>query len=1093
MAEGAYEQVERYATRQVALEPWHEEGHRQLMQALAFQGRQSAALRQYESCRRILQQEWGVPPSPETTRLYEQIRTGKFDKVTRDPKGRPGDKVIQSPSHPITQSPNHLVTPSPLHNLPTTLAPLVGRSQQLEQLRSLVGNATQRLLTIVGMGGMGKSRLALALLEQLVAESPAPRGYPHPGPFANGVWFVPVVGVTPSAGDLPDALAGATLKVLQILTPNQEALRSALFHYLAQRQLLLVFDSFEHLLLEEQSATAATKFILALLQAAPGAILVVTSRLPLQLLAETVIRLEGLPVPPGLAPRVDRRDAANYESVRLFVYHAQRTLPDFTLSDDNLPAVIDLCRALSGMPLAIELAAALTPHFTPSELVVAIRQNLELLVSRRRDLDARHRHFSAVLESSWQLLSAHEQKILAQSSIFVGRFSRAAAQAVTGATVSELTSLVDKSLIQQSGVGVYQLHDLLRKFAADKLHIAEEETSAVADVLRTVADRHSAFYLNFVAAREQMLTRQQPRQAVEEIQAEVDNVRQAWVWAVTRIVQVPRETALYARLDASAYGLWHFYLIAGLYTEGIATFRQASAGVQAALTALGALTTEDARLTQRPMLSRRRKTANETFSGQGLPTFSDSDKTMNTGEKSGAEAVIRHWQQLLSKLLALEAYMLGSHGNYTEAPAIAKQAIAVGVAYGGNAGEIIGLLAIAQAHYHNGAPEEAKAYAGQALQRLHQLQWPDEPPEFYYDIQFMAYLYLGVIAINADDYEQARTYMTQALQLCQPLGKVRGEMHARLNLANLARYRQNYEAARQDYQQVLQIACELGYRRGEAMARYELADVLRGLGEYPAALDQFALALVILREIGEPFHENYAQVDVGRLHAFMGDYARAQALVHQALMRSEHFTMLDAKLDTWLAAALLHQLAGEESEALPYATRCHQVACERGSRRYEGYALLYMGNALAGLGRWSEANAAYADALQLYQLLDIQPLVAEAQAGLARVALMQGDRTAALTWVEKILAILAASPTIGLDEPFQIYLTCCHTLTANADPRAMVVLERGAKELFRYAEQITDSELRRSFLERVPTHHALQQLYIATVGTVSAPHVCSTQ
>jgi predicted ATPase len=100
------------------------------------------------------------------------------------------------------------------------------------------------------------------------------------------------------------------------------------------------------------------------------------------------------------------------------------------------------------------LAAALTPHFTPGELVAAIRQNLELLVSRRRDLDARHRHFSAVLESSWQLLSAHEQVILTQSSIFVGRFSRAAAQAVTGATVSELASLVDKSLIQQPAAPV---------------------------------------------------------------------------------------------------------------------------------------------------------------------------------------------------------------------------------------------------------------------------------------------------------------------------------------------------------------------------------------------------------------------------------------------------------------------------------------------------------------------------------------------------------------------------------------------------------------------------------------------------------------
>jgi tetratricopeptide (TPR) repeat protein len=261
---------------------------------------------------------------------------------------------------------------------------------------------------------------------------------------------------------------------------------------------------------------------------------------------------------------------------------------------------------------------------------------------------------------------------------------------------------------------------------------------------------------------------------------------------------------------------------------------------------------------------------------------------------------------------------------------------------------------------------------------------------------------------------------------------------------------------------------------------------MRGQGEYTLALDQFALALAILREIGELFHEDYAQADVGRLYAYLGDYRRAEALVHQALIRSEHITMLDAKLESWLAAGLLHQLAGEAREALHYATRCHQVARDNGSRRYEGYALLYIGKALEGLGRWPEANMAYTNALQLFQQLDIPPVLAEAQAGLARAALAQGDQAAALSWVEKILAILAAQPTVGLDEPFQIYLTCYHTLVANADPRALTVLQRGTQELFRYAKLIADPTLRRSFLEDVPTHHALHQAYLATTGATEA-------
>lgn len=1026
---GDYAQAQHYAIRQVAFEPWQEEGHRQLMRALVAQGQQSAALRQYESCRRILEQELGAPPSGETTRLYEQIRTGNFNKM--EPKGAPwqGDKASE---HAVTPSLLRPVVSSRLHNLPTNLAPLVGRNEQLTQLRSLLDGRTQRLLTIVGMGGMGKSRLALALLEQLAAETPAP--------FPHGVWFVSLSGVTAHADRLSDALAGATLKALDVITFSPDALQRALFHYLTARRLLLVLDNFEQFLVEEHVAAAATAFLHALLHAAPGVTLVVTSRLPLQLLAETVIRLVGLPVPGGAAATADKRDVANYESVRLFVYHAQRALPSFALCDHTLTAVIDLCRTLSGMPLAIELAAALTPHFTPSELVIAIRQNLALLASSRRDLDARHRQFSAVLQSSWQLLSDREQQVLTQSAIFVGRFSRAAAQAVTGATVSELAGLVDKALIQQPGVGVYQLHELLRQFANDKLQQNHQEALAV-------ANRHSDYYLSFVAQREQMLARQAPRQAVEGIQGEVDNVRQAWAWAADHTTMAHVATTICARLAKSAYSLWQFYLITGLYTEGVAAFRQAVEGAQAACAALDA------------------PTALQGSTDESMP-----------GQASDA-AALRGWQSVLSSLLAFEAYLLGTQGKYNVTQPVAEQAIALGVVYGNHEAELLGLAAMVQAHYYQGKWGAAQSYTEQLLERVQQLQGVTTPSESYYDAGMIAYLYLGVIAKNADDYAQAQRYITQVLELCQPLGKLRGVMHARLNLANLARYKQDYTAARQDYERVLQIAAELGYRRGEAITRYELADVMRGQGEYTRALAELEHALAILREIGEPFHENYALIDIGRIYAYLGDYAQAQALVQQALTRCANFTIPDAKLETWLAAALLHQLTGEATEALAYATHAQEVASASGNRRYEGCAWLYLGNALAILERWGEAATAYTNALQHYQELDIQPVVAEAQAGLARAALAHSDQAAALAWVEKSLSILAEYPTFGLDEPFQIYLTCYHVLTANADPRAVPILQRGITELLHYADQITDRDLRRSFLENVPTHQALYQAY----------------
>ncbi|MCL4860140.1 MAG: tetratricopeptide repeat protein [Caldilineaceae bacterium] len=1023
--QGDLERALSCAQRKLALDLYREETHRQVMRLLARSGYTSQALAQYETCRRLLRNEVGVEPDAETIALAEQIRRGKIDKDSGR-KGRPSPLTIDHSPFII-----HQISP-PLHNLPYSLPPLVGRAEQLQQLRNWVGEPTQRLVTIVGMGGMGKTRLALALMEQLVAETPEP--------FADGVWFVPLVGVAATAADLPGRLAGATLSAVGMTIPTSADLSRALLHYLAQRRLLLLFDNFEHLLFEEQTATAATQFLLALLQAAPQVAVLVTSRLPLQLLAETVLRLEGLPVPNAATSLPTTLERARYDSVGLFVYHARRTAPSFTLTTDNLPAVVELCHGLGGMPLAIELAAALTPHFTPTELAVALRQNLAILVSARRDLDSRHRQFSAVLESSWQVLSARKQQVLAQCSIFAGRFSREAAQAVTGATIGDLMTLVDSSLVQQTAAGVYQLHELLRHFASAQLQAMQQEG--------LVAERHSVFYLGFVATRAQRLGRHAPRQAVEEIQEELNNVRQAWAWAATHTATEHATPTAAVHLAASAYSFWQFYLITGRYAEGATAFRQAVEGVQAACQALEAAVASRAR-----------------------------SERIGPEAAGDNEAVLLQWQTLSSVLLAFEADLLANHGSYSRAQTIGERAVALGVAYGSPEGEMLGLTVLAQTNYYQGQMGEAKRRAEQVSQRARQFSWSGEPPECMYDALATAYLYLSAIARNADEYAQAGTHLSQVLALCQPLGRARGIMQARLNLANLARYKQNYAAARKDYEQVLQIAAELGYRRGEAITLYELADVVRGQGEYSLALEQTALALTVAREIGEPFLENYAQSDLGRLYTYLGDYARANELVQQALTHHEHVALPDARHDAWLAAALYYHHIGDDKKALHYATRSHQHAQAHNNRRYTAIASIHMGYAWEGLRGWDAACQAYQTALQLYQALDIQPTLLEAQAGLARTQLAQGDQTAAIGWIDDILSALATHLSVGMDEPFLIYLTCYQVLAANHDTRATTLLQRGYDLLQQYADRIQDDALRRSFLENVPVHRALQEAH----------------
>ena len=870
---GAYDQAQRYAAHLVTLEPWHEEGHRQLMQALAAQGQQGLALRQYESCRRTLQQELNVPPSLETTQLYEQIRAGYFSPVSLAARQT---TVVNPPVQPTAQpTPALVAPPKRLHNLPANLAPLVGRTQQVEQLRTLLHTPTERLLTIVGMGGMGKSRLALALLEQLVAESPPP--------FTHGVWFVPLIDVAANVDNLSNALAGATLKAVGMTTPTVETLQSALFHYLGQRHVLLVFDNVEHLLVEELLAAAVTHFILALLQAAPGATLLLTSRLPLQLLAETVIRLEGLPVPAAGSPATDKRDAANYESVRLFTYHAQRTLPDFTLSNDNLYAVIELCRALSGMPLAIEIAAALTPHFTPSELVAAIRQNLALLVSRRRDLDARHRHFSAVLESSWQSLSAREQEILAQCSIFVGRFSRAAAQAITGATVTELTSLVDKSLIQQPGVGVYQLHDLLRQFANQQLTTLATHSS------EALQARYVDYYLGFVADCNVRLRQRGAQTAMTQMRQVSENCRRAWEIALERRWVEP--------MDASLEGWLRYWKINGAHGEGEVLIAAALAVLEAIATAPSVPEASTARH-QPSFLPRFWLAYAHCLYGQERIQAS-----MAAAEKAMALAKANAEESCYAEGLALLATGLALQSRLAEARPWAERAFQSG----GWEVQIHALITLASCEQRI---EEHVAITAQALQIA---QKHEDPYLILMCTQQMAGSYE-----NEGYYAASLPYRDQALQLAYAIQDayqigeghyLYGLIHAHVGL---------YAIAIEHFEHALLIAQEHNVAWLERRVLNRLARSHYCLGKLDTAY-AFSLqvqAVLQQEKLHYPFSEfTYAQILMGMMRWGEAEQILQQVLTHK---RTDKAMVAVARLPELAELARLALWQGHSQQALIY-------------------------------------------------------------------------------------------------------------------------------------------------------------------------------
>lgn len=722
-ARADHDQMQSYAARQLALEPWREEAHRQFMRALALRGQGSAALAHYLVCQRMLAAELGAPPSSQTVQLYEQIKAGAFDKMTTlTLTGWPDASLATAAVHPAeslaaqpSTHPGATVFP---HNLTANLGRLVGRAQQLQLLYQTVLDPGHRLVTLVGMGGMGKTRLALALMEQLIATAPTQ--------FRHGAWFVPLVGVAAIAADLPQGLATAIVNALEIASVGQADAQQHLFDYLAARQLLLVLDNFEHLLLNEALATTATGFLLTLFQRAPGVTVLITSRMALHLAMEEVIRLQGLLVPDSKAI-----NGTTYDSVSLFVQQAQRLLPNFTVDEGNLPDVIELCRLVNGMPLGIELAATLAPHFTGAEMVAAIRENLAVLVSARRDIDERHRRLTAVFDYSWQLLSLNEQRLLAQSTIFVGRFSRVTIQTITGAALADLISLVDKSLIQQPAAGLYELHELLRQFTREKVSTLTPASSNELQV------RYLTYHLGFIAERAKRLRQRNAQAVVSQIQQASEDCRQAWQMALTRQSLAP----MMAALD----GWLRYWRMTGRYQEGETLVGAAIAALELDATALGAS------VQQQRFLGELWLAYADCLYGQNKykAVVDAVEKALTLAQRVQDEHKAAHGLAILAEALSWQ-------GRHAEAQPFADRAYILARQH--NAWEIEIRALITLAWYYD-APEQRFAMVTDALRIA---QHHDDPHLELSCMQNLAGAYE-----NEGYYAHSLPYRTQSLHLAQ--------------------------------------------------------------------------------------------------------------------------------------------------------------------------------------------------------------------------------------------------------------------------------------------------------------------------------------
>lgn len=761
----------------ITLEPWHEEAHRQIMRAHLRQGSRSQAIAQYHELRLILNRELGVEPSAATTALYQQVQAGAIP--TPAPAGEP------------------LPAPTQLQHFPALLTPLIGRKAELNHLVRTLQDPDCRLLTLTGPGGMGKTRLGVEAARRLAAQ-------PHG--FADGIVFIPLAQLDHASLLVATLAQSLDLTLAQSADPRQELLK-----HLKTKQLLLLLDNLEHLLIQPGPAALpqAISLLVDVLATAPGVTLFATSREPLNVQGEWLFPLDGLPYAP--AGGEGGSDPLDQPAPQLFVHHARRYRPAFD-PPAQAAAILEICRLTNGLPLALEMAAAWTRAYDCPEIAQRIAQSLDFLTSPYRDAPARQRSIRAVFASTWAQLTPEQQAVLAATSVFLGGFTIQAAIAVAQASVLDLAILVEKSLLRRAEERRYELHDLVRQFAAEKL--AESGQAAA------VQARHADFYFAFLAEQSAGFNGTAPQEAVAAVGQVVDNLRIAWQWAVAQrqIVYLQR-----------AVDGWAQYLVlTGNVREGEAAFANALALLQQDGVDSPAGLSLQSRLASHLAWF-------QLGQGQSQAPLENAATALALAERSGD---LPGRGQALSIL----GWALRGRGQFDQAEAALLEAVALFKESGDQLQLSLALIRLGSIHWHRGELEEALEQYQRSLQIETRLQNRRGINRAYGGIG-LVYAYLG-------QYDAALVWLNKALALDREFGNRIGVARHLGNIGNTHFALGDYPQALQFYQEAVRIEQAADHKSTLAIWLASIASIYREMQAYDLALQHYDQTIALCQEVG---------------------------------------------------------------------------------------------------------------------------------------------------------------------------------------------------------------------------------------------------
>ncbi|MCP5098146.1 MAG: tetratricopeptide repeat protein [Chloroflexi bacterium] len=894
-----------YARRYVALDLLHEAAHQSLMQLYAQAGQQSAALRQYEVCRKTLESELGVEPSGETQLLYKGIRSGKW-KVSAKKIGK---TAVSTTTIPIHTQPPPIIIP---HNLPPDPTPFIGRKRELSDLATFLSDKSTRLLTITGPGGIGKSRLALAAAANQLLKAK----------FADGVYFVALAPLSESEAVSP-AIAEAIGYPFQT---DQRSPRQQIFDYLSQKSMFILLDNFEHLLSEEQSDAAT--FVSELLQHAPQLKILATSREQLNLYEEQRYSLHGLTV----AENGSKDAGSDYAAAKLFLQTVRRRQPAFEMTPVDMPCLANICSLVEGMPLALELAASWIELLSLPEIAVKIQQNLDFLETNIRNVPARHRSIQAVFNTSWQSLHEGEQRVYAQLSVFRGGFTQEAAEAVAGASMPTLMRLVNKSLLRfNQGQKRYEHHELLRQYAAEKLADSREETG----------NRYAAYFCTFLEKSDSGLKGSQQQAVLAAIEADGENVRGAWQWA-----------AAHAQAENLEQGL----VSLALFYQWRSRFGEGAMMCETAVSQFTTIPSEQLTETQARLLVKL-LTWQAVFY-ISLTRYDDARQALKL-----AQAVLNHPKLQDQNVAAIKAFLLLQLVHFSisnefggKALALNEESLALYKSIDDDWGTAVALDSLSQSNMNLGLHEKAIQQQEACLAIRQQLG----------DQRGIAQSYnvLGLLVLHVGQTEKSEVYLRKSLSIFRTMNN-RALISSPLAVLGInLLFGGKFEECIASFEECWVIHKALSLTQEPFTANVSMTRAKINLGRYNEARMQAQKQLVAYRRINHWWSIAFTLFNLGRIVLVEGEAEQAERHFQESAEILQKMKERSLLPDVLFCLAFTARALNNRQQAIRYMIQALTIAIETAPLNPMRFELPGMALLLADQGELEQAVEFYAAGLQ---------------------------------------------------------------------------------------------------------------------------------